>query len=193
MEFDSNIFLSLFPFIFIFCLLFIRCAPLGTAVIVDRKTHYCKTKPRGGFYIFNPLTDQITTVISTSPTTKVYSGIFETYDTFFKSFSFSVTYHAESVEEVLHHLKADKRSIDDIIMSAASSTISSFAAKDFMTNFSEISDEVTRRVTLSVYTFGLIIDKCSVINFETVETSIGEAKKFKSHVCRDDGPITYNR
>ncbi len=172
--------------------IFIRFTPFGTAVIIDRKTHYCKTKPRGGFYFFNPATDKITTMISTAPYTKQYSEIFETNDSIFLKISFSVTYHAESVAEVLAHLKADKRSIDDIIKCAVDSTVSSFNMSNFKTNLPVIANEIRRRMTLSVSPFGFIIDNYSTLNLYAVHDSIGKANRFKPHVCKDDGPIAYN-
>lgn len=169
---------------------FIRFAPFGTAVIIDRKTHYCKTKPRGGFYFFNPITDKVTTYISPIPYTKPYFDIFETYDTKYLKVSFSVTYHAESVEAVLLHLKNDKRSIDDLIKCAVDSTLSSFEQKYILSNRFDISKEIKNRMALACIPFGFVIDTFVVTQFETMPDS-AKHEKFKPHVCRDDGPIQY--
>lgn len=171
---------------------FIRFAPLGTAVIVDRKTHYCKTKPRGGFYFFNPFTDKVTTQISITPYSKTYFDVFETYDTKYLKVTFSVTYHAESVEAVLLHLKNDKRSIDDIIKCAIDSTLSSFEQKYIYSNRPDITREIKNRMALACIPFGFIIDSFSIIQLMSMPDS-AKHEKFKPHVCRDDGPIQINR
>ena len=170
---------------------FIRYTPFGTAVIVDRKTHYCKTKPRGGFYFFNPLTDKITTYISTTPYTKTYSEIFETNDSNYVQVNFSVTYHAESVEAVLLHLKNDKRSIDDIIKCAVYSTVSSFDQKYIYVRRLPITEEIKNRMTLACIPFGFIIDSFTIAQIMNMPQSFAN-QKFKPHVCRDDGPIDFN-
>lgn len=183
---------ALIFFAIVFCSVFIKFAPFGTAVIIDRRTHYCKTKPRGGFYFFNPLTDEVTTMISTIPYTKQYSEIFETYDSNFVRLTFSVTYHAESVESVLAHLKADKRSIDDLIKCAVDSTISSFDLNNVRLNLQNISEEIKNRMALSVSPFGFIIDNYISLNLSPINNTLGKGKKFKPHVCKSDGPISYN-
>lgn len=176
----------------IFAFVFIRFTPFGTAVIVDRKTHYCKTKPRGGFYFFNPFTDKITTYISTTPYTKYYSDIFETNDTKYLKVNFAVTYHAESVDAVLLHLKNDKRSIDDIIKCAVDSTLSSFDEKYIYRNSSDITQEIKNRMALACIPFGFIIDYFGIKQFMPMPDASAD-QKFKPHVCKDAGPIQFNR
>lgn len=176
----------------VLALVFIRFTPFGTAVIVDRKTHYCKTKPRGGFYFFNPFTDKITTYISTTPYTKYYSDIFETNDTKYLKVNFAVTYHAESVDAVLLHLKNDKRSIDDIIKCAVDSTLSSFDQKYIYNNRPDITQEIKNRMALACIPFGFIIDSFGITQFMPMPDSSAD-QKFKPHVCKDDGPIQFNR
>ena len=41
---------------------FIKFVPANTVIIVDRNSHYLKTK-RSGMYLFNPATDKVTTKI----------------------------------------------------------------------------------------------------------------------------------
>ncbi|MBO5178947.1 MAG: hypothetical protein J6B87_01180 [Clostridia bacterium] len=178
--------------IILFLISFIRYTPFGTAVIVDRKTHYCKTKPRGGFYFFNPFTDKVTTYISTTPYTKYYSDIFETNDTKYLKVSFSVTYHAESVDAVLLHLKNDKRSIDDIIKCAVDSTLSSFDQKYIYNNRPDITQEIKNRMALACIPFGFIIDSFGITQIMSMPDSSAN-QKFTPHVCRDDGPIKFSR
>lgn len=176
----------------VLALVFIRFTPFGTAVIVDRKTHYCKTKPRGGFYFFNPFTDKITTYISTTPYTKYYSDIFETNDTKYLKVNFAVTYHAESVDAVLLHLKNDKRSIDDIIKCAVDSTLSSFDQKYIYKNHVDITQETKNRMALACIPFGFIIDSFNITQFMPMPDSSAN-QKFRPHVCKDDGPIQFSR
>lgn len=182
----------IFFLVIIFFVFFIRIAPADTAVIIDRKTHYCKTKPHGGIYFFNPLTDKVTTVISTTPYSKQYSEIFETYDSTFVRLSFRVTYQAENVENVLAHLKADRRSIDDIIKCAVASTISSFDFNNVRMNMRSISKEIQDRMALAVSPFGFIINNYTSLLVTPVPEDVGKANKFVPHVCKSDGPISYN-
>lgn len=191
MELILNFLPSMVVYGVIFCAIFIRYTPFGTAVIVDRKTHYCKTKPRGGLYFFNPFTDKITTCISTTQTSKSYSDIFETYDTNYIRVSFNVTYHAESVDAVLLHLKNDKRSIDDLIKCAIDSTFSSFEKPYIFSNQFEVSKEAARRATLACIPFAIIIDSLSITNMTSLPQSYAQ-HKFKPHVCKSDGPIDFN-
>lgn len=171
---------------------FIKYTPFGDAVIVDRKTHYCKTKPRGGFYFFNPFTDKVTTYISTKPHSNGYSEIFETHDFHYIKTSFYVTYRAENIKEVLSHLKNDKRSIDDIIKCSVDSTFSSFDMDYIYNNKSLITNELKNRMALACIPFGFIIENVSILNY-TKLSSGSENLKFKPHVCRDDGPIQIKR
>lgn len=192
MDFLVEILPTIIAWAIILGIVFIRFAPFGTAVIVDRKTHYCKTKPRGGFYFFNPFTDKVTTYISPIPFTKPYFDIFETYDTKYLKVSFSVTYHAESVEAVLLHLKNDKRSIDDLIKCAVDSTLSSFDQKDILNNRFDLSKEIKNRMALACIPFGFVIDAFIITQFIPMDNS-AKNQKFRPHVCRDDGPIQINR
>lgn len=166
----------------------IRFTPFGTAVIIDRKTHYCKTKPHGGFYFFNFMTDEITTYISTKPHTNNYYEVFETHDSYYIKACFSVTYRAENVENVLLHLKNDKRSINDIIKCAVDSTFSSFTLDYICNEKSLITDELKNRMALACIPFGFIIDNVSISTVTALPDESANLK-FKPHVCRDDGPI----
>lgn len=171
---------------------FVKYTPFGDAVIVDRKSHYCKTKPRGGFYFFNPFTDEITTYISTNPYSQHYYDVFKTHDSHYVRVAFSVTYRAESVEEVLLHLKNDKRSINDIIKCAVDSTFSSFTLNYICNNKTLITNELKNRMALACIPFGFIIDNVSILGVTALPDSSANLK-FEPHVCRDDGPIQIKR
>lgn len=178
---------------FIFIVFFVKYTPFGDAVIIDRKTHYCKTKPRGGFYFFNPFTDEVTTYISTKPHSKVYAEVFETHDFHYTRVTFHVTYRAENVEDVLLHLKNDKRSINDIIKCSVDSTFSSFDIDYIYKNQSLITAELKNRMALACIPFGFIIENVSILGLVELSDGSGAKLKFKPHVCRDDGPIQIKR
>ena len=96
---------------------FVKVVPANSIIIVDRNSHYLKTK-RGGFYFFNPSTDKVTTQISKLQTNKLYSDVFETHDGKLVRVVFCVTYHAEDLDEVLSALERVRRSIDDVMNSS---------------------------------------------------------------------------
>ena len=58
---------------------FLKAVPANTVIIIDRNSHYLKTK-KSGFYFFNPATDKVTTKISKYIINKNYSDFFETHD-----------------------------------------------------------------------------------------------------------------
>ncbi len=115
------IFISLSPFL--------KKVPNKGAVIIDRNSHYHKQR-RFGFYIFNPVTDFVTTIISTNPTTLSYTMVFETHDVKYVSINYSVTYKTDDVDLVLENLKSSRRSIYDIINSSFEYVTSSFMSSD---------------------------------------------------------------
>ena len=101
-------------FLFIILITYVRSVPPNTVQIIDRNTHYLKTKRRG-FYFFNPKTDKVTTEISKRRIYKRYANTFETHDGYFVAVTFEVEYHAENINSVLDALALVRRSVDDVM------------------------------------------------------------------------------
>ena len=102
-----------FVAIFIF-VIYIKRVPPHTVLIIDRDSHYLKTK-KNGFYFFNPSRDKVTTEISKRKIRKNYINSFETHDGAIVIVQFSVEYHAEDIDSVLRALELVRRSVDDVL------------------------------------------------------------------------------
>ncbi|MBQ9280119.1 MAG: hypothetical protein IJ215_03640 [Clostridia bacterium] len=117
-------------FVVIISLSFIRKVPTNTVLIIDRHSHYLKTKRRG-FYFFNPATDKITTEIAKRHITKQYIDNFETHDGYIARIAFTVEYHAENIEAVLQALASARRSVDDVMNGAIYWAARNLSLSDF--------------------------------------------------------------
>ncbi len=96
---------------------FLRKVPPHTLIIIDRNAHYLKTK-RSGFYFLWPM-DKVTTTVSRTPITRTLTDYFETDDGKVISATVSCRYQASNLDIVQQSLSNIRRSVDDIIKSAA--------------------------------------------------------------------------
>ena len=132
-----NILISFFPILFIpimiVLIVYVKSVPPHTVVIIDRNTHYYKTKKRG-LYFFNPRTDKVTTEISMNTLHRYYTDYFETYDGYFVRVSFYASYKANDLNKVLEALRLVRRSVDDIIEGSIYWAVRNLNYSDFITN-----------------------------------------------------------
>ena len=182
--------LIIFLLVIIFSV-FIKVVPANTVIIIDRNSHYLKTK-RHGFYFIWPLTDKVTTKISTSQLYKYYSNDFETHDGRIVRVSFGVQYHAENLESVLDSLKSARRSVDDIMNSSVYWGVRNLSFKDFYPYANLLENEVTPKLLSEARELNIKIDKFS-IGTMTESTNMPNVTPFKPHLNSfSRGPIKYS-
>ncbi len=190
---DSDTFVSLvtiFIFVLIYLISFIKKVPSGTVYIIDRNTHYHKTVKRG-FFLFNKKTDKITTEISLKPKTKRYYNFFETEDGKICSVDFNVTYSALDVEDVLYNLSATRRSIDDVILSSMYHAVLSLKQKDI--NSTSLEQEFQRNLYSQVLSLCINIHEYHLVRYANVSNNVYGKNVFKPHKSRSlSGYVDYN-
>lgn len=170
---------------------FIKFVPANTVIIVDRNSHYLKTKRRG-MYLFWPPTDKVTTKISTSHLYKYYTNDFETHDGRIVRVSFSVEYHAENLEAVLDSLKSARRSVDDIMNSSVYWGVRNLSFKDFYPYANLLENEVTPKLLSEARELNIKIDNFSIGTI-TESTHMQNIQPFKPHLnSHSRGPIKYH-
>lgn len=117
--------------LFLFFLIpFLKKVPPNTVIIIDRNGHYLKTKHHG-FYLLFP-NDKVTTTISTRPISRTLSAYYETDDGHIVEAVVNCRYHAHNLNDVLQALANVRRSVDDIIQSAAYFAINNYKLSDIM-------------------------------------------------------------
>lgn len=178
--------------VIILCIGYIRIVPSNTVMIIDRNSHYLKTKKRGIFF-FNPKTDKITTEISNHRLTKQYANFFETDDGMLIHVSFSATYHAENIDNVLDSLKSARRSIYDIMNSSIYWAANNLNAKDIMFSSNTLLyKEAYEKLISEARVLNINIDNFKITNISQV-TSRANIEPFKPHLNSfSRGPIRYN-
>lgn len=179
-------------FVIILSICYLRIVPANTVVIVDRNSHYLKTKKRG-IYFFNPQTDKITTEISTNRLSKYYSNFFETDDGVIVNVSFCATYHAENINNVLDSLKSARRSIYDIMNSSIYWAANNLNVKDIIDiNNTLLYKEAYEKLISEARVLNINIDDFRITNISQVANS-ADIKPFKPHLnSYSRGPIHYN-
>ena len=151
---DTIVILTFVAFwILIILVTHIKKVPSGTVYIIDRNTHYLKTVKRG-FFFFNQKTDKITTEISLTPKTKIYRNFFETHDGVICTVTFSFSFSALDVEDVLYNLNSTRRSIDDVLQTCMYNAV--LALKQSDVNVSSLEQEFERNMNSQV--LGLCIN-----------------------------------
>ncbi len=178
--------------VFVSFIISIRRVPSNTIIIIDRNSHYLKTK-RKGFY-FLGANDKITSKISTSSITENYSNVFVTHDNYYYRVDFKVTYAAEDVEMVLSALQDSRRSIYDIANCAIETVFGALLRKDLV-DTNNVSSLAFRQIESTLEPFYLDAIKIS-LSFVPVMSTVGEATVFKKHISglaydslSDDNPI----
>lgn len=167
---------------------FIKKVPYGTVVIIDRNGHYLKTV-RFGFYLFNPITDKITTEISTKTCTKNYTNIFETYDGQFIKLSFLVKYKTENIEATLKALEDSRRSIDDVINCSVYNVLNSLNAADIIHKV-QLKQDLKQKASFDATSLSFILEDLYINSIVNAKTAT-QNDLFKPHISSSSGPIKY--
>ena len=165
----------------------LKRVPNNTVLIIDRNSHYHKTKKRG-FYTLGPQ-DKITSKISTDPVIESYSNIFSTHDSEYYSVDFMVTYSCENIDSVINSLQDSRRSIYDIINCAMEITIKSFQTKDLNRNYQYVSNAAKAQIESMLEPFYIDVTFVKITKIQLVNQEYGKIYKFEKHESRGDMPI----
>lgn len=153
--------MELIILIFFILIPFLRRVPPNTAVIIDRNGHYLKTK-RTGWYLLLP-SDKITTTISTRPVFRSLDAYYETDDGHIVQATVMCRYHAHDISSVLQSLSNVRRSIDDIIQSAAYFSINNYKLSDIMgVHNHEFSNSVRDNLVTQFNSVGITLSTMQV-------------------------------
>lgn len=170
---------------------FIKTVPANTVIIVDRNSHYLKTK-RSGFYFFNPSTDKITTQISKSKISKSYIENFETHDGKLVRVSFEVEYHAQNMDDVLAALESVRRSVDDVMNGSIYWSVNNLSLSDFANTPITLLSEVKPKLISEATELKIIIDDFQINNITALPYGVN-ITPFKPHLSsHSTGPIKFN-
>ncbi len=175
---------TFFVVFFLFIFGIIRKVPKNTILVIDRKSHYLKTKRRG-FYFFNPVTDVITSKVSTMPTYSLYRNVFENHNSTFYEIDFSVTYKAEDAERVIQALADSRRSIDDIVNCAMEVLVTSCDNSE-MKNSIDLGKKYRLQVESMIEPFYLDLTDATVFYIQVIPAEIGKYRKFQRHISGSD-------
>ena len=159
----------------------IRKVPANTILVIDRNSHYLKTK-RKGLYLFNPLTDEITSKVSTQIVHKQYTNIFENHESTFKNVTFWVEYKAEDCEQVISSLSDSRRSIDDIVNCAMEVLYTSFDNREASDYVANINTKFFKQLESMLEPFYIDVVKTGILAAVNVPAELGAAQKFQRHV-----------
>lgn len=177
--------MELIILILFFMIPFLKKVPPNTAIIIDRNGHYLKTK-RAGWYFLWP-SDKVTTTISKSPVSRTLSAYYETDDGHIVQATVACRYHAHSVSGVLQSLSNVRRSIDDIIQSAAYFSINNYKLSDIMgVHNHEFSNSVRDNLLTQFNSVGINLSNMQV---RVLPSSVIGVKCFRPHEssCYRDG------
>ena len=185
--------MSFFIFIIILIVLtnFIKAVPANTVFIIDRNSHYLKTKRRG-FYFFNPTTDKITTRISTFAIDKAYTENFETHNGKLARVTFHVKYHAQNLEDVLVALGSVRRSIDDVMNGSIYWSVNNLSLSDFIHTPIALKSEAMPKLLSEATELKIKIDEFEIISISELPHGIN-VTPFKPHLSsHSTGPIKFH-
>ena len=185
----SGFFFFILFLVIIFLGSFVKKVPLNTVIVIDRNTHYCKTK-RHGYYFFNPKTDVVTTKISTNIVTEIYRNVFETHDSCFYELNFAVSYKATDLEMVLSSLQDSRRSIYDVINCAVETVVATFSDQD-MNYKTDLNTPIFHQLESMLEPFYIDVTAFKLYTRTKLISEIGEQRKFRKHVSRGDSPIVF--
>lgn len=186
---EGLIMLLFFVIIFIF-FTFIRVVPANTVLIIDRNTHYLKTK-RHGFFFLNPATDKITSTFSKYPVTKMYTNFFETHDGYIVQITFTVRYHVNDLDSVVNTLALVRRSVDDVMEGSVYWGVNNLSISDFANKSFALSHEVKPQLIAEASELEIIIDDFT-INGITPLPKGSNIIPFKPHTSSNSGgPIKF--
>lgn len=185
-----EIFQIIFSFAFMALLYFVRFVPDSRVYIIDRNSHYLKTVKKG-FFFFAPYKDEITTIISTFPTTKKYCNVFETEDGKQLLINFSVTYSAKDIDDLLYNLEKVRRSIDDILQSAMYNAVRNINSKSAVVS-KVLPSEFLRNLQAQAMSIGLDIRSHSITSISFLIANQNKAFKPHKNYSNSPDPIQYS-
>lgn len=162
--------------IILFC--FLRKVPPNTLIIIDRNNHYLKTK-RSGFYFLWP-SDKVTTTVSKTPITRSLYDYYETDDGKILSATVTCKYQASDLDNVQYSLSNLRRSVDDIIKSAAYFAIGNYTFSQIVKlSNHEFSDKIRDNLKSELESIGVSVIASHV---SVTPASISGVPCFKPHV-----------
>lgn len=177
-------------FAFFIFIAFIRFVPANTIQIIDRNTHYLKTK-RYGMYFFNPATDKVTTEISRRQITKHYADNFETHDGKIVRVDFTVSYHANDLDDVIRTLSQARRSVDDVMNGAIYWSVNNLSLKDFQGKPIALLSEAKPQLISEASELEISIDEFYINNIVPIPKE-ANVIPFKPHTStQSSGPIKF--
>lgn len=169
---------------------FIRKVPPNTVIIIDRNSHYHKTKKRG-YYFFNSKTDQITTKISTNPIRETYGNIFKTHDDKYYELNYSFEYKAtEGIDKVLSSLQDSRRSIYDVVNCAVETVVLTFSQKDVTQGAFKNNETFFKQLETMLEPFYIDATSFRAHFYREVPEAYGTLHKFTKHVPSSNGIIS---
>ena len=158
-------FIVLFIIVIIILGTIFKTVPSNTVIIIDRNSHYLKTK-RNGIYFFWPSTDRVTTKISTNSIQKFYIEDFKTEDEKMVRISFYVKYYTDDVDSVLKALKDAKTSIDNIIITSVYNVIKQMSFKVACSGAKILTNDITNLLISEAQKYNIKVSHFSITNFE---------------------------
>ena len=169
--------------IILFCVFCIRKVPPHTVIIVDKNSHYLKTK-KSGYYIMLP-GYKVTTKISTNKLFRTLSDYYETYDGQTAVISVTCGYQSTNLEDTIEDLSNVRRSIDDIIKSSVYFAVNNYNSSDIRKLSDDFKMKVYDNMRLELDEIGVVLS-----NF-TIRTSITTTAPyplvyFKPHISSHD-------
>lgn len=164
--------------VIIILLCFVRKVPPNTLIIIDRNSHYHKTK-RSGFY-FMGTNDKVTTKISLTPSYRTLTDYYETDDGKIIAVTISCFYHAHNLDTVQQSLANVRRSIDDILKSSVYFAVGNFTYSQIMaTNRHDFDDRVSDNLVGELESIGVSVSSSRVAIVPNVAYGV---RCFKPHV-----------
>ena len=151
--------------------------PPNTTIIIDRNTHYLKTKSHG-FYIFLPWCDKITTVISKNPMYRNLVEYYEAEDGNIYFVKLGCVYQVSDINKTLKLLSTLRRSIDDILKSSvyfAMASLKSFDISEYLEN------KVKENLIKELASVNITLRKYSLSSFISSNQNV---PVFKPHISR---------
>ncbi len=147
-------------FIILFCIFCVRKVPSNTIIIVDKNSHYLKTK-KSGYYIMLPHY-KVTTKISTNKLFRNLQDCYETYDGQAAIISVTCGYQSTDLQNTIDTLANVRRSIDDIIKSSVYFAVGNHNAFDIKILTEEFKMKVFDNMRLELDEIGVILTDFSI-------------------------------
>lgn len=168
--------------IIIILLLFLKKVPPNTVVIIDKNSHYCKTRTSGWYFLWPNM--KVTTMISTQTLTRNLQDFYESYDGKPVSILISCSYKAQDLSTVIESLSQMRRSIDDIIKSSAYFAAHNYRAADMLMLREEFEQKVKDNLISGLDSINVSLEHLSVV-IQNVPYQ-ATLRLFKPHVSSHD-------